>query len=62
MRERTPIPAKLIEALPKLRMIMSTGGQNLSIDVTAANKRDITVCGTSALPHPTVELFIPTDL
>jgi D-3-phosphoglycerate dehydrogenase len=56
MRERTPIPAKLIEALPKLRMIMSTGGQNLSIDVAAADKRNITVCGTSALSHPTVEL------
>ena len=56
MRERTPMPATLIEALPKLRMIMSTGGQNLSIDVAAANKRDIAVCGTSALPHPTVEL------
>jgi phosphoglycerate dehydrogenase-like enzyme len=56
MRERTPMPSKLIEALPKLRMIMSTGGQNLSIDVAAATKRKITVCGTSALPHPTVEL------
>jgi phosphoglycerate dehydrogenase-like enzyme len=56
MRERTPIPAKLIEGLPKLRLIMSTGGQNLSIDVAAANQRNITVCGTSALSHPTVEL------
>ena len=56
MRERTPMPAKLIEALPKLKMIMSTGGQNLSIDVATANKRNITVCGTSALAHPTVEL------
>jgi len=35
---------------------MSTGGQNLSIDVAVANKRGITVCGTSALAHPTVEL------
>jgi len=35
---------------------MSTGGQNLSIDVAAAKKSNITVCGTSALPHPTVEL------
>lgn len=56
MRERTPIPAELIEALPNLRMIMSTGGQNLSIDVAAANRRGITVCNTAALPHPTVEL------
>ena len=56
MRERTPLPAALIEALPKLKMIMSTGGQNLSIDVAAANRRGIVVCNTSALPHPTVEL------
>jgi phosphoglycerate dehydrogenase-like enzyme len=56
MRERTPLPATLIEALPKLKMIMSTGGQNLSIDVAAANRRGIVVCNTSALPHPTVEL------
>lgn len=56
MRERTPMPAALIDALPKLKMIMSTGGQNLSIDVAAANRRGIVVCSTSALPHPTVEL------
>jgi phosphoglycerate dehydrogenase-like enzyme len=56
MRERTPLPASLIEALPKLKMIMSTGGQNLSIDVAAANQRGVVVCNTSALPHPTVEL------
>jgi len=56
MRERTPVPADLIGALPKLRLIVSTGGQNLSIDVGAANRRNIIVCGTSALPHPTVEL------
>ena len=46
----------MISALPKLRLIMTTGSQNLSIDVAAANKRNITVCGTMALAHPTVEL------
>ena len=56
MRERTPIRERLISALPKLRLIMTTGSQNLSIDVAAANKRNITVCGTTALAHPTVEL------
>ena len=56
MRERTPIRENLISALPKLRLIMTTGSQNLSIDVAAANKRNITVCGTTALAHPTVEL------
>src|SRR5712692_8995089 len=56
MRERTPIREDLISALPNLRLIMTTGSQNLSIDVAAANKRNITVCGTTALAHPTVEL------
>ena len=56
MRERTPLPSALIAALPNLRFVISTGGQNLSIDVAAANARGITVCGTAALPHPTVEL------
>jgi len=56
MRERTPIREELISALPNLRLIMTTGSQNLSIDVAAANKRNITVCGTTALAHPTVEL------
>jgi phosphoglycerate dehydrogenase-like enzyme len=56
MRERTPIRESLISALPNLRLIMTTGSQNLSIDVAAANKRNITVCGTTALAHPTVEL------
>lgn len=56
MRERTPIPESLISALPNLRLIMTTGSQNLSIDIRAANKKNITVCGTTALSHPTVEL------
>jgi phosphoglycerate dehydrogenase-like enzyme len=56
MRERTPLREELISALPNLRLIMTTGSQNLSIDVAAANRRGVTVCGTTALAHPTVEL------
>jgi D-3-phosphoglycerate dehydrogenase len=56
MRERTPFGSELIAALPNLQLIMTTGSQNLSIDIAEANRRNITVCGTSALPHPTVEL------
>jgi len=56
MRERTPVREELISALPNLRLTMTTGSQNLWIDVAAANKRNITVCGTAALAHPTVEL------
>ncbi|MEM6680499.1 MAG: D-2-hydroxyacid dehydrogenase family protein [Pseudomonadota bacterium] len=46
MRERTPFPAALIEALPALRLIVTTGMRNLSIDLDAATARGIIVCGT----------------
>jgi phosphoglycerate dehydrogenase-like enzyme len=56
MRERTAFPRALLEALPKLRLLVTTGMRNASIDVRAATERGITVCGTSALPYPTAEL------
>ena len=46
MRERTPFPAELIEALPTLKLIVTSGLRNLSIDVAAAKARGITVSGT----------------
>lgn len=48
MRERTPLPAELIEALPKLQLIVTTGMRNSSIDMAAAAARGITVCGTAS--------------
>lgn len=48
MRERTPFPAALIERLPNLRLIVTTGARNLSIDLAAAHARGITVCGTAS--------------
>jgi phosphoglycerate dehydrogenase-like enzyme len=48
MRERTPLPAALIEALPRLKLIVTTGMRNLSIDMQAAAARGITVCGTAS--------------
>ncbi len=56
MRERTPIGRSLIEKLPKLRMIITTGKQNAAIDVKAANDHGITVCGTNSPGHATAEL------
>lgn len=56
MRERTPIGRSLIEKLPKLRMIITTGKQNAAIDVKAANDHGITVCGTNSPVHATAEL------
>jgi phosphoglycerate dehydrogenase-like enzyme len=56
MRERTPFPAALIERLPNLRLLVSTGERNRGIDVAAARKRGITVCGTASFGAPTVDI------
>lgn len=56
MRERTPFPAALLERLPDLRLLVTTGMRNASIDLEAAARLGITVCGTPSSPHPPVEL------
>ena len=56
MRERTPITKNLIENLSKLKFIITSGLRNKSIDLVAAKKRKIIVCGTDINVHPTPEL------
>jgi phosphoglycerate dehydrogenase-like enzyme len=56
MRERTPMPADLIARLPKLRLIVTTGMKNASIDVEAARARGIVVSGTEGRKTTTSEL------
>lgn len=56
MRERTAFPAELIEQLPKLRLIVTTGPRNLAIDVEAARRHGVTVCGTRSRKTTTSEL------
>jgi phosphoglycerate dehydrogenase-like enzyme len=56
MRERTPFPAALIDRLPNLKLLITTGGRNRSVDVAACAARGIPVCGTGAFGHPTVEI------
>jgi phosphoglycerate dehydrogenase-like enzyme len=56
MRERTPFPASLIERLPTLKLLVTTGRRNAAIDVNAAVARGIVVCGTSTLSTPPAEL------
>jgi phosphoglycerate dehydrogenase-like enzyme len=58
MRERTPFPRSLIEKLPDLKLLVTTGLKNASIDIAAAKERGITVCGTEGAKHPTAELAI----
>ena len=56
MRERTPLPRSLIEKLPNLKLIITAGMRNASLDVEAATARGIQVCGTDMLGYPTAEL------
>jgi phosphoglycerate dehydrogenase-like enzyme len=56
MRERTPFPRALIERLPKLKLLATTGSWNAAIDMKAAGEHGVTVCGTSAVAHATPEL------
>jgi phosphoglycerate dehydrogenase-like enzyme len=55
MRERTPLPRKVIERLPNLKLIASTGSVNASIDVAAAGDHGIAVVNTGYSSDPTVE-------
>ncbi len=56
MRERTPFPRTLLERLPKLRLLVSTGRRNHAIDVRAATELGILVCNTRSHGYSTVEL------
>jgi phosphoglycerate dehydrogenase-like enzyme len=56
MRERTPFPASLFERLPKLKLLVTTGRRNAAIDLAAAGRRGVTVCGTGSPGHAAGEL------
>jgi phosphoglycerate dehydrogenase-like enzyme len=56
MRERTPFPAALFDRLPRLRLLVTTGMKNASVDVPAATAHGVTVCGTASAPAPPAEL------
>ena len=56
MRERTPITKSLIESLPRLKYIMTSGMRNKAIDLDAAKKKKIIVCGTEINSNPAAEV------
>ncbi|MEY9912365.1 phosphoglycerate dehydrogenase-like enzyme [Catenulispora sp. MAP12-49] len=56
MRERTRFPAEVLEQLGDLRLLVSTGPRNAAIDLDAARRLGVTVCGTGYSPTPTIEL------
>ena len=56
MRERTPLPGILINELPNLKMVITSGMWNASVDSETLNKRNIIYCGTETKIHSTAEL------
>ena len=56
MRERTPMTKTLIESLSNLKYIMTSGMRNKTIDLEAAKKKNIIVCGTDINQNPAAEI------
>jgi phosphoglycerate dehydrogenase-like enzyme len=56
MRERTPFRAALLARLPKLKLLITTGMRNASVDMVAAASQGIVVCGTGGAGNATAEL------
>jgi phosphoglycerate dehydrogenase-like enzyme len=56
MRERTPFPRTVIDRLPALRLLVTTGMRNAAIDLRAASDAGIMVCGTEGSSSATAEL------
>jgi phosphoglycerate dehydrogenase-like enzyme len=58
MRERTPFSRALFEKLPALKLLVTTGKRNASIDLAAAKDRGVLVCNTGGAGRATAELAI----
>jgi phosphoglycerate dehydrogenase-like enzyme len=56
MRERTPFPRALFAALPKLKLLITSGMRNAAIDMDAAKDREVVLCGTQWGHDPTAPL------
>src|SRR5436190_15368400 len=56
MREGTPFPRSVIERLPELELLVTTGPFNAAIDINAAAERGIVMCGAGGVPFNTSEL------
>ena len=56
MRERTAFPRAVIDALPELKLLVTTGMRNASIDLEAAKDKGIVVCGTPAVGNATAAI------
>lgn len=58
MRERTPFGREVLSALPKLKLLLTSGMRNAAFDLETAKERGITVCGTGGVGNATAGLTI----
>ena len=58
MRERTPFNRKVIEGLPDLKLLITTGARNNSVDLKACAEFGVTVCGTAGFGNPTAAIAV----
>jgi D-3-phosphoglycerate dehydrogenase len=58
IRERTPFPRSMFEALPDLKLLVTTGWRNGAVDIAAAKDHGVTFCGTDVSGMPTAGLTI----
>ena len=58
MRERTPFNRKVIEGLPDLKLLITTGARNNSIDLKTCAEFGVTVCGTAGFGNPTAAIAV----
>jgi phosphoglycerate dehydrogenase-like enzyme len=58
LRERSRLPAHVLERLPRLKLLVTAGMRNAAIDMAAARALGVMVCGTGGLSYPTAELAI----
>ena len=56
MRERTPLPGTLINKLPNLKLVITSGMWNASVDAETLKEKNIIYCGTETKIHSTAEL------
>ena len=56
MRERTPFPRALFAALPKLKLLITSGMRNAALDLEAAKEHNVVLCGTQFSRDPTAPL------
>ena len=61
MRERTPLARSVLEKLPRLRLVVTTGMRNASLDIAYLREHGVEVCGTEAISNE-IGVSPPTEI